>query len=114
MTTKATRFDAHGRADAAKALAALRRHPLTFGSHLRAIRLGEELTQLEMAKGLGITNSHLSDIENERKVVSVERAARWAETLGYHPAYFVRMVLSDEVRRAGLDLRVTVKDGRAA
>lgn len=114
MTTKAIRFDARGGADAAQALAALRHQPLTFGSHLRAIRLGEELTQIEMAKQLGITNSHLSDIENERKLVSVERAARWAEALGYHPADFVRMVLSDEVRRAGLDMRVRVEDGRAA
>src|SRR5204862_482349 len=102
MSTKAIRFDARGRADAAEALTALRGGALTFGRHLRAIRLGEELTQVEMAKKLSVTKAHLSDIENDRKVVSVERAARWAKKLGYHPADFVRMVLTDEVRRAGL------------
>jgi transcriptional regulator with XRE-family HTH domain len=112
MTTKRIRFDAQSRADAAEALEALRGGPLTFGRHLRAIRLGEEMTQLEMARRLSVSKAHLSDIENDRKVVSIERAARWGKKLGYHPTDFVRLALADAVRRAGLPYRVTVEEAR--
>ena len=69
-------------------------------------------TQLEMARRLSVSKAHLSDIENDRKVVSIERAARWAKKLGYHPTDFVRLALADAVRRAGLPYRVTVEEAR--
>jgi hypothetical protein len=57
---------------------------------------------------LGISKSHLCDIEKGRKLVSPERAARFAEILGYLPATFVRLALQDIVDRAELGLPVTV------
>jgi transcriptional regulator with XRE-family HTH domain len=39
--------------------------------------------QPELAKKLGISKSHLNDIEKGRKAVSPERAARFAKILGY-------------------------------
>jgi len=58
--------------------------PLTFGALLRAIRLGEEETLEAFAARLGETKQHLSDLEHDRRGVSVERAAAWAKVLGYH------------------------------
>ncbi len=57
--------------------------PLTLGGLLESIRLGEEISQAAFAEKLGISVSHLCDIEKGRKVVSPERAARFAKILAY-------------------------------
>lgn len=82
--------------------------PLTFGAFLEAIRLGEEQTQAGFARQLGVSRQHLCDMEKGRRLPSIERAARWAEQLGYAPAMFVQLVLQGEVERADLDLAVRV------
>lgn len=82
--------------------------PITLARLLKSIREGELMTQTEFAESLGISKQHLSHIENGRKVVSPERAARWALALGYSEAQFVRLALQDELQRAGLRYTVTV------
>ena len=82
--------------------------PLTFGGLLRATREGESETQEVFARRLGVSKSHLSDVENARKVVSAARAARWADVLGYSQRQFVQLALQDELREAGLPFRVDV------
>jgi antitoxin HigA-1 len=84
--------------------------PLTLAKLLRSIREGEAKTQTEFAETLGISKQHLSHIENGRKAVSPERAARWALLLGYSEPQFLRLALQDELRRAGLRYTVTVGD----
>jgi len=97
-----------GRSDAMAFLEKLSGGPLTFAKLLRSIREGEAMTQAEFAKTLGISKQHLSHIENGRKVVSPERAARWAALLGYAETQFVRLALQDELHRAGLRYTVSV------
>lgn len=46
---------------------------LTLGRLLEAIRLGDEISQVAFARKLGISRSHLCDIEHGRKSVSVPR-----------------------------------------
>jgi transcriptional regulator with XRE-family HTH domain len=58
--------------------------PLTVGAALRAIRLGEEESLAAFAARLGVTKQYLSDVEHDRRGVSVDRAAAWARALGYH------------------------------
>lgn len=82
---------------------------LTFGRLLAAIREGEESAQTEFAAKLGVSRSHLCDIEKDRKVVSAARAARFASILGYSPESFVALALQAQVRGAGLQLTVTVE-----
>lgn len=83
--------------------------PVSLGRLLESIRKGEEWTQPEMAKMLGISKSHLNDIEKGRKFVSPERAAMFARKLGYSESQFVKMSFADQIREAGLDLKVEVK-----
>ncbi len=90
------------RSDAMVFLDKLSGGPLTFSKLLRSIREGEGQTQIEFARRLGISKQHLSHIENGRKIVSPERAARWAAILGYAESQFVRLTLQDELQRAGL------------
>jgi transcriptional regulator with XRE-family HTH domain len=97
------------KSDAIRALERAAGGPLTFGRMLQAIRLGEEVTLEAFARRLGVTRANLCDGEKGRRGVSVERAAEWARTLGYHPTQFVQLALQGQVDAAGLRLRVNVK-----
>jgi len=82
--------------------------PLTIGGLVESIRLGEEMSQVAFAKKLGISSSHLCDIEKGRKVVSPERAVRFAKLLGRPEHQFVRLALQGLVDDAGLRMKVDV------
>ncbi len=83
--------------------------PLTFGSYLEAIRLGEDWSQQEMGRRLHVSRAHLCDMEKGRRSVSPERAARFARVLGYSEAQFVQLALQQMIDNAGLRLAVAVK-----
>jgi len=97
------------KSDAIRFLEKLTGGPVTLGRFLEAVRLGEELTQPAFAKKLGLSRSHLNDIEKGRKGVSPKRAARFAKVLGYSRARLVQLALQDLVNRGGLKLQVDVK-----
>ncbi len=80
--------------------------PVTIGKLLEAIRLGEEWTQPQMAKKLGISKSHLNDIEKGNKSVSVSRAAHFAKKLAYSAERFVELAIQAEIDEADLPFRV--------
>lgn len=80
--------------------------PLTLHGLILAHRQGEEMSQAEFARLLGVSKSHLSDIECGRKAVSPDRAARFARALKLSEAQFVRLALQDIVDRAGLPYKV--------
>ena len=82
--------------------------PLTLGGLLESIRLSEEMSQIAFAKKLKVSASHLCDIEKGRKVVSPERAARFAKILGRSSEQFVRLSLQGLVDDAGLKMKVSV------
>jgi transcriptional regulator with XRE-family HTH domain len=83
---------------------------VSFGLYLKSIRESEELSQSELAAKLGISVQHLSNVENDRKHVSIERAEAWARALGYPEAMFIQLSLQDQFQRAGLEgYELTVK-----
>ena len=82
--------------------------PLTLSGLLQSLRIGEELSQTEFAKKLKISPSHLCDIERRRKVISPERAAKFAEILGRPPEQFVRLSLQEMINNLGLKMKVAV------
>jgi transcriptional regulator with XRE-family HTH domain len=83
--------------------------PLSLGKFLQSIRLGEEMSQVEFARQLGISKSHLCDIEKGRKLVSPERAVIFAKILKYSSEQFVRLALQDQVEKAGLKFKVKIE-----
>lgn len=96
------------RSKASRALETIVGKTLSLGTLLESIRLGEEMSQVEFAKRLGISRSHLCDIEKGRKSLSVARAARFANILGYSEAKFVRLALQGLVEESGLRLKVRI------
>ncbi len=82
--------------------------PLTIGGLLESIRLAQEISQINFAKKLQISPSHLCDIEKGRKVVGPERAARFAKILNRSREQFVRLAFQELLDDAGLKMVVDV------
>ena len=77
--------------------------PLTIGSLLWSIRMGEGMSMAAFAEKLGISRSHLNDIEKGHKPVSPQKAAEYAEVLGHSEQQFVRLALQDLLNRNDLN-----------
>lgn len=82
--------------------------PLGFGLRLSSIRKSEAVTLEVFASKLGISKQHLNDIEKGRKAVSPERAARFAQILGFAEDRFIQLALQDQLVQAGLKYKVQV------
>ncbi|MGQ3890103.1 helix-turn-helix transcriptional regulator [Legionella sp. CNM-1927-20] len=82
----------------------------TLGDYLLAIRQGEEMSQVDFAKLLGVSRQYLCDIEHNRRFISPKMAAEFANKLGYSKNQFVRLCLQDLLNREGLDLSVSVEN----
>lgn len=108
MSTEIPNIHPDGSVEASPFLDELIGEPETLGAYIVAIRKGEGMSQVEFATKLGISKSHLCDIEKGRKLVSADRAAWFAGILGYVPASFVELALQDLLNRAELGLRVAV------
>jgi transcriptional regulator with XRE-family HTH domain len=67
--------------------------PLSLSGLLQSIRIGEEMSQAEFAFLLGVSKSHICDIEKGRKHVSPMRAMQFAKILKYSEQQFVRLAL---------------------
>lgn len=104
MSTKATKFS----------LAEIEKQfgPLTFGRLLKSHRLGEELTQVEMAKQLKMSKQSLNDLEHGRKVPSIRRAVEIARKIGVMQELVIQLVLQAQVSRE--KLRFIVRVSKAA
>ncbi len=73
------------------------------------VRKCEELSLSFCVGKLGISRSHLCDVEMGRKTVSPERAAAWAQMLGYPESTFVRLALQAGLDAAGLRCKVDIE-----
>jgi len=82
--------------------------PLTLGKAIESVRKSEDLSQDACAKKLGVSKSHLCDVEKGRKIVSPERAAKWARVLGYPESVLVRLAIQAELDAAGLKYKVAL------
>ncbi|MCY4644664.1 MAG: helix-turn-helix transcriptional regulator [Bacteriovoracales bacterium] len=81
---------------------------LSFADLLYIQREDEQLTQVEMAKKLGITKQKLCDFEKGRRVPSPKMAASWAKKLGHPQEVWVQVVLQDQLERDDLDFEVSI------
>ena len=82
---------------------------LTLGNLINAIRLGEELSQVEFASLLDVSKQYLCDVEHGRRSVSIEMAAAWAKKLGYSSEQFVRLAIQDVLDRSRLKFIVHLR-----
>jgi len=83
--------------------------PLTLGKAIKAIRLCDGYKQGEFAKKLKVSQSYLSDLENNRKEVSPQQAIKFARILKQSKAQFIRLALQDALTRQGLKYEVEIR-----
>ena len=111
MITKRSKDSLANKRDAKEvaALESLLGAPLTLGMALESLRRGEDMSQSEFARKLGLSSQKLCDIEKGRRHVSPERAALFAKRLKHPIEIFVRLALQDQVNDGGLKLKVSVE-----
>ena len=68
---------------------------MTFGENLKRIRKEMKLTQAEMAKEIGISQSYIADIERNRKNISLAVVLRIAEGLNIS----VNELINDDIKQ---------------
>ena len=83
---------------------------LTFGRLLRSHRMGEELSQVKMAKLLKISKQRLNDLENGRTIPSISRAFEIAKKIGLMEATLVELAIQDQFRHEKMNFVVKVED----
>ncbi|MBI5543321.1 MAG: helix-turn-helix transcriptional regulator [Deltaproteobacteria bacterium] len=88
--------------------------PLTLGEFLAAIRKGEGWSLAEMGEKLGVSRTHLWEIEQGRRSLSPDRAAKFARILGYHQEQMVELALQAILDQLKLKLKVHVQRAAAA
>jgi transcriptional regulator with XRE-family HTH domain len=82
--------------------------PLTFGAVLRSWRIGEEMSQTELAALLKISRANVCDMEKGRKIPSASRAIKIARKLGMVEARAVELVLRDMLRKERIHMTISV------
>ena len=97
------------KSDSIKFLEKLNKGPLTFGQMIESLRLADEISQVDLANKLGISKSHLCDIEKGRRSVSLEKVALFAKTMGYSVHQFAEVALDDQLRQAGIKAKVNIE-----
>jgi DNA-binding XRE family transcriptional regulator len=75
-------------------------------SNLSLALIIKDMSQVEMAKFLGITKSTLCDIEKGRQAVTPAVAAKIAKKCGLSVVIAVETAINDQLRRAGLKMSV--------
>jgi len=82
--------------------------PLSFAELLVSYREGEELSQNEVAKKLGVSKQRLCDFEKGRRLPSLRSAYEFGKKLARHPETWVLIVIEDMLRRENLDIKISV------
>ena len=83
--------------------------PMSLGRYIKGHRDSENLSQADLASKLKISRANLCDIEKERKLVSPERAARFAKVLKIPETLFIKLALNDILRESKLKYSVELK-----
>jgi len=80
---------------------------LSFGDFIKNYRLGEEMTQQELAKILGISKQRVCDIEKNRYPISLKLCKEIATRLDLPPEWLAKLALQDQINNEGLSLKVS-------
>lgn len=79
---------------------------LTFGDFIKNHRLGEEMTQQELADLLGISKQRICDIEKNRYIVSLKLCKKIAKKLDLPLEWLAKLTIQDMLENEGIDLKV--------
>jgi len=84
--------------------------PYTFATFMLGIRTTLDLSQIHMAKKLGISRAALCEIEKGRTLVSPQTAVKYAKKAGFSDTLALEACLQDQLRKAKIKKRVRIID----
>ena len=79
---------------------------LSFGDFIRNYRLGEEMTQNDLADILNISKQRVCDIEKNRYHVSLKLCKEIAKKLDLPLEWLAKLAIQDLLESEGIDLKV--------
>lgn len=82
---------------------------MTFGRLIRALRTSDEISQIELAKKIGVSKQFLNDVEHNRKDVGIGFAKKTASALGYSIEPFLELLIRQQLKRQRLNYTVEIK-----
>ena len=83
--------------------------PMSVGLFIRSFREADNSSQSDFAKRLKISRANLCDIEKGRKLISAERAVRFAKQLKVPETTLIKLALQDLLREAHLHYQIDLK-----
>jgi DNA-binding XRE family transcriptional regulator len=83
------------------------KNDLTFGDFIKNYRLGEEMTQAQLAELLKVSKQRVCDIEKNRYHVSLKLCKEIASRLDLPPEWLAKLALQDQINDEGLNLKVS-------
>ncbi len=83
--------------------------PTTIGMLFRAYRTRNDLTQEQVADMLGVGKNLISDIENERKAISISKCLEFAKKMGESAIVFAKIWFEQCLRNEKLNVTVEVR-----
>lgn len=86
------------------------RGPFTFAEFMLGIRTTLDLSQVAMAKKLGISKAALCEIEKGRTLVGPAAAVRYAKKAGFSETVALEACLQDQLRKANIKKRVRIEN----
>lgn len=83
--------------------------PFSFATFMLGIRTALDLTQVEMAKKLGLSKAALCEIEKGRTHVSPKAAVHYAKKAGFSETLALEACFQDQLRKAKIKKRVKIE-----
>jgi DNA-binding XRE family transcriptional regulator len=84
--------------------------PFSFAVFMLGARTTLDLSQVEMAKKLGISKAALCELEKGRTLVSPSAASRYAKKAGFSETVALEACFQDQLRKAKIKKRVKIED----
>lgn len=84
----------------------MRNADLSFGDFIKNYRLGEDLTQDELANRMGVSKQRVCDIEKNRCHVSLKLCKKIAKKLDLPLEWLAKLTLQDLLESEGINLKV--------
>jgi transcriptional regulator with XRE-family HTH domain len=82
---------------------------MTFGRLIRVLRMSDEISQVILAKKIGVSKQFLNDVEHNRKEVGIGFAKKIASVLGYSIEPFLELLIKQQLKRQRLNYIVEIK-----
>lgn len=81
----------------------------TFGSLIRSLRMSDEISQVTLAKKLGVSKQFLSNVEHDRKTVGIDFAKKVATALEYSIEPLLELLIKQQLQKQQLYYTIELK-----